>query len=375
MSVPSLPHTPDQEYEVTPLELFFDLVFVFAVSQLSHHLLEHLTWRGAAETLVMLIAVFSVWSYTSFEATLLQVGRSQPGWMMLAVMLVGLFMNAAIDHAFGAGGAAFVVPLLFIQVGRSLWTIGTAPTRMLREHYAIMLVWIVASAPLWIAGALAEPEARLLWWALAAVIDLVGTWLAHPVPGRVLHSENVEFDADHMLERCLLFLIIALGETVLTTGTAIAAAPMTVMTVVTGTVALAGTVALWALGFGRAVRLTLQHLEETSDPIRTSRYAVNALIGMVAGLIAVAVANEMVIAHPQEQPSVALSLLMYGGPILYLVAQGWYLWAVPQVSPRLRLIASAALALVGVATLNVPPCVGLILVGASLTTLAILDRR
>src|SRR3954470_16621061 len=137
MTPPSRPQAPNQAYEVTPLELFFDLVFVFAVSQLSHHLLEHLSWRGAVETLVLLVAVFGVWSYTSFEATLLHVGRSQSGWMMLAVMLVGLFMNAAIDHAFDAGGTAFVVPFLVIQVGRPLWTIATAPTRMLLEHYAI----------------------------------------------------------------------------------------------------------------------------------------------------------------------------------------------------------------------------------------------
>jgi Bacterial low temperature requirement A protein (LtrA) len=57
-----------QRDAVSPLELFFDLVFVFAVSQLSHHLLDHLTWRGAAETLVLLIAVFGIWSGTSFEA-------------------------------------------------------------------------------------------------------------------------------------------------------------------------------------------------------------------------------------------------------------------------------------------------------------------
>jgi low temperature requirement protein LtrA len=369
------PDSPPAEKRVTWAELFFDLVFVFAVSQLSHHLLEHLTWRGAAETLVLLVAVFGVWSYTSFEATMLHVGRSQPGWIMLAVMLVGLFMNAAIAHAFDAGGLAFVVPLLVIQVGRSTWVIGTAPTRMLREHYAIMLVWIVASAPLWIVGALVEPEARLLWWTLAAGLDLIGTWLAHPVPGRVLHSENVEFDADHMLERCRLLLIIALGETVLTTGTAIAAAPLTPLTVVTGTVALAGTVALWALGFGRAVRLTVQHLEATRDPIRASRYAVNALIGMVAGLIAVAVANEMVIADPQGPASVALSLLLYGGPLLYLLAQGWYVWAVPKVRPRLHLLGGAALGVLGVATASAPPSVALMLVGASLTILAMLDQR
>ena len=108
-----------QRDAVSPLELFFDLVFVFAVSQLSHHLLDHLTWRGAAETLVLLIAVFGVWSGTSFEATLLNIGRSPTQWMLLAVMLAGLFMNAAIQDAFETGGCAFVIPLLVIQAGRS----------------------------------------------------------------------------------------------------------------------------------------------------------------------------------------------------------------------------------------------------------------
>jgi low temperature requirement protein LtrA len=65
-----------QRDAVSPLEPFFDLVFVFALTQLSHHLLDHLIWRGAAETLILLIAVFGIWSDTSFEATLLNIGRS-----------------------------------------------------------------------------------------------------------------------------------------------------------------------------------------------------------------------------------------------------------------------------------------------------------
>jgi low temperature requirement protein LtrA len=149
-----------QREAVSPLELFFDLVFVFAVSQLSHHLLDHLTWRGAAETLVLLIAVFGIWSGTSFEATLLNIGRSPTRWLLLAVMLVGLFMNAAIADAFETGGWAFVVPLLVIQAGRSILMVVAAPTRMLREHYARLLCWILATAPLWIAGAISEAESR-----------------------------------------------------------------------------------------------------------------------------------------------------------------------------------------------------------------------
>jgi low temperature requirement protein LtrA len=110
--------------------------------------LDQLTWRGAAETLVLLIAVFGVWSGTSFEATLLNIGRSQAQWMLLAVMLVGLYMNAAIAHAFDTGRWAFVVPLLLIQAGRSILMIVTAPSRMLREHYARLMCWILATAPL-----------------------------------------------------------------------------------------------------------------------------------------------------------------------------------------------------------------------------------
>jgi low temperature requirement protein LtrA len=90
----------------------------------------------------------------------------------------------------------------------------------------------MATTPLWIVGA-ASPADRLGWWATAAGLDIVGAWLAHPVPGRRLRSEHVAFPGAHMLERCRLFLIIALGETVLTTGTAVAA-PMTPMTVVMG---------------------------------------------------------------------------------------------------------------------------------------------
>ncbi len=362
------------KYDVTPLELFFDLVFVFGVAQLSQHLFTHLSWRGAAETLVMLVAIFAAWFTTSWSATIIRADQSRTRWLMLTVMLIGLFMNAAVTRAFIVSGWSFVVPLLLIQLGRTVWTLVNSVDAVLREHYVRTLLWAIATTPLWIAGASANTEARLLWWALAAGIDEVGRWLAHPIPGRRLKSENIPFDADHMLERCRLFLLIALGETVFTTGTAIAAAPATLMTLITGTFALAGTVALWALSFGRSHRLILQHVEGTRNPIRASRYAVNALMIMVAGLIAVAVANKEVIAHPRGQASFALSLLLAGGPILFLAAQGWYLWLVPKVRSRLHAIGGGVLLLIGLAAAFVPPYVALIVVGGCLATLAILAR-
>ena len=373
MTVPSPPHAPGREYEVTPLELFFDLVFVFAVSQLSHHLLTHLSWRGTIETLVLLRAVYGVWYATSWVATMVPAEEPRSRRMVLTVMLLSLFMNASVTGAFTTSGWAFVIPLVLIQVGRTGWTVVNAADPVFRDHFSRALFWFVAMSPVWVAGAAANPETRLLWWALAAGIDQVGAWLAHPLPGRWLHTENVDFAGGHMLERCRLFLIIALGETVLTTGTAIAAAPMTPMTVLTGTAALAGTVALWALAFGRAGRLILRHVGETQDPVRASHHSVSVLMAMVAGLIAVAVANEMAIAHPHGHPSAALSLLLFGGPVLFLVALGWYLWAVPRVRPRPRvIIGGAALVPVGFAASAAPPYVALVLAGATLATLAVL---
>jgi low temperature requirement protein LtrA len=166
-------------------------------------------------------------------------------------------------------------------------------------------VLILATAPLWIAGAISGAEDRLLWWAGAAAIDLAGTWLAHPLPGRMLRSQHVDFDANHMLERCRLFLIIALGESVLSSGTAIADASKSLLTVVTGTCALVTIVVLWKLHFVSSGRLMDRYVETTSDPILAARRTVNGLLVSVAGLIAVAVGNELVIAHPHGQTSVA----------------------------------------------------------------------
>jgi low temperature requirement protein LtrA len=96
---------------------------------------------------------------------------------------------------------------------------------------------------------------------------------------------------------------------------------------------------------------------------------------MVAGLIAVAVANEMVIVHLQEHVSLALSMLLGGGPILFLAAQGWYLWMILNIRSQLHLIGGIALLLVCLATLALAAYAALILVGASITALAMLDQE
>ncbi len=158
------------------MELFYDLVFVFAVSQLSHHLLEHLTWRGAAETVVLLAGVFGTWAYTSLVATLLDIERDITRWMVLIVMGLGLYMNAAIPGAFEDRAWAFVVPLLVTLFFVAGVTAAAGRTEALREHFRRTLVWMVVAAPLWIVGACVESESRLWWWATVSWASTRTTW-------------------------------------------------------------------------------------------------------------------------------------------------------------------------------------------------------
>jgi low temperature requirement protein LtrA len=188
----------------------------------------------------------------------------------------------------------------------------------------------------------------------------------------VLLSQDVEFDADHMLERCRLFLIVALGETILSTGTAIANAPRSAMTVLTGTSALVVVVALWALYFVGSDQLVNRHLATTTDPLLAARLATNGEVVVVAGLIAVAVGSELAITHPHGTTTINLSLLLFGGPFLYLLVQIWYLRvATRALSPR-RLGGLAALVAGAGLSLLLPPFAAIALVAATLVALVII---
>ena len=107
---------------VSNLELFFDLVFVFAITQLSHYLLVHLDWTGALQAAVLFFAVWWAWMYTTWATNWIDPDRAQNRIAIGAVMLASLVMAAALPHAFGKGGGTFVASYLFVQIGRTAYT-------------------------------------------------------------------------------------------------------------------------------------------------------------------------------------------------------------------------------------------------------------
>jgi len=321
----SLMRSADSGGRVTRLELFFDLVFVFALSQLSHHLLEHPSWVGAGETFVLLLAVYKVWVYTTWAATLLDTSRFEVQWMLLIVMLITLFMNASIGLAFGAFGWLFAASYLLVQLGRGSWLLMVGLDRTTHNHFVRTLIWGCMSAPFWIAGVFFEPGPRLMFWGVAAAIDLGGHMLAHRLPGQKTEGSRVPLPGERIFERFGLFYLIALGETILSTGLAIAGNLEDPLIFVTGTVSLAGSVAIWWCYFYSVEDEILKKLASVDDQFRPGILAGNTLVVLLAGLILVAVGDQLAISDPAVSPDLATVLFLFGGPALFLAGRGFFI--------------------------------------------------
>ncbi len=364
----------EKKYEVTPIELFFDLIYAFAFSQLSQYLLSDLSWKGVFRTFVILLAIYMVWSYTSWAATMIIADKSvTTHWMIISVMFIGFLMNISATEAFSDYGWLFITTFLVIQLGRTYWTIVYSPNVIFRNHFWRVLIWQMVSVPIWIIGACVSNEIRIFFWFTAGGIDLLGMWLGHPLPNYQFFSKDVEFDVAHLLERCRLFRLIAIGEMVFTLGAAITAAGFNYMTAVLGIVAMAEIVSLWGLTFGRFFSVVRNHVENTRNPLRASHYATSVLVIILFGIIAISVANEQIIMHPFDVPSPVLSFLLGGGPILFLAAQGWYLVKVPNIKPYTYAVCAFLILIVSISACFFPAWIALIATGFIITILAVLE--
>ena len=153
-----------------------------------------------------------------------------------------------------------------------------------RAHFVSTLVWLAATAPVWFVGAFASTDVRFTVWAAAAVIDVIGVWLAHPLLRRRLHSGRPEFGGEHMMERCRLFLLIAFGETVATPGAALAT-PGSVQKRSRAAYSLWKARSLsWWLYF-HAEPIALLCLANAQDRVHAGRMGTNELLFMIPGLI------------------------------------------------------------------------------------------
>src|SRR4030081_3341466 len=167
------PIVPNQHSRVTYAELFFDLVFVFAVTQISHTLLGNFTPIGALHVTLLFLAVWWVWVYTSWITNWLDPEKTPVRLLLFSLMLGGLVLSTSIPMAFESRGLWFAVAYAGMQVGKAVFLlVSTPPSRTLARMNAVRITaWLLMSAIFWIAGGLAEGYQRLAPGAVALAIE------------------------------------------------------------------------------------------------------------------------------------------------------------------------------------------------------------
>lgn len=324
---PLLRHRDGHHARVTYEELFFDLVYVFAVTQLSHELLHNLTLSGVVETLILWFAVWLGWQYTCWVTNWFDPETPRIRGLVFVTMLLALVMASSIPQAFSDRGLLFAGAYVAMQWGRTAFVAWQIPAaHPLSRNYRRMLGWVSISAVFWIAGALVQHEARAGLWLVAILCEYVAPMFGFALPGMGRsRTKDWTIEGGHLAERCQLFVIVALGETLLASGASLAETSRWDVPVLLALLAtFTGTLAMWWLYFGTSSKDATAAITRSDDPGRIGAYFhyVHALL--IAGVIATAVGNDLVMAHPHARPETPQIAVLLAGPAIYLLGSAVY---------------------------------------------------
>ena len=314
---------PDKQSRVTNAELFFDLVFVYAVTQLSHLQLARFSPLGSVQVTLLFLAVWWAWVYTTWITNWLDPERTPVRILLFLLMLGGLVLSTSIPTAFEGRGLWFAGAYAAMQVGRTLfWLLATPRQRTAVRHNAIrILVWLSGSAVFWILGGLADGQARLWLWTVALSIEYVAPAMRFWTPGLGFSSiEAWAVEGGHMAERCAGFIIIALGEAIVVNGATFADLTWTLENIGAFLAAFVGSIAMWWIYFDKGAEAGSAMISKSAETGRVARLAYTYLhMPIVGGIILTAVADELVLKHPTGYSDFRTAMSAVGGPLLFLV--------------------------------------------------------
>jgi low temperature requirement protein LtrA len=337
------------ESKVSFVELFFDLVFVFSISQLSHALAGHFTPLGVLEAAMLVFAIWWVWIFTAWVTNWLDPDRMPVRIMLFVLMFAGLVLSASIPDAFGEKAIFFAGAYVFMQVGRSLFTAHALRGVNAGNHRNFLRIssWLILSGIFWIGGALLGGETQVALWLVALVIEYAGPALGFRVPG-LGKSTTADWNVSgaHLAERCALFIIICLGEAVLLAGKTFAEEPLSPLMIVVFVTTFVGTVAMWWIYFQFGHERAAHRIEHDETPGSLARQAFTyAHIPILAGIILSVVSDEFLFSHSHDQADLHIAAAVLGGPAVFLIGNLWFKGATTGRPPLSHLAGLVGLAL------------------------------
>lgn len=365
------------------LELFFDVVFVFALTRISARAAEALAGPdfhtptaviiGVAKAGFLLLALWTIWQSTAWSASRYDPCHGSVQLVIVIALVASTVLGVSIPHAFSQHGLAFAVAYVVAQVSRPL--VLALALRGERQMLKLrMLITFSVTAVAWIAGGLLDHVWRGLLWALALGVENLAGRVGWPVPGLGRSpSEQLNIAGEHLAERYQQFFLIALGEAVLATGLVYSNSGFGPGQTVAFAAALATALLIWRIYFYRAGQVLPEAVTRSREPARMGLSTADSHLIMLAGIVTSAVGFELAIGRPTEQAPIPWIGVIFSGPALFAVGRTRFEYEVfSRVSPS-HMLALVVLAALFPVMIRLPPLVALATTTAVLAAVALID--
>jgi low temperature requirement protein LtrA len=348
------------EHQVTPLELFFDLVFVFAITQVTSLLAEDPTWAGVLRAMLVLAALWWAWSTYAWLTSTIDVDEGGVRLVMLCAMATMFGVALAVPGSFGDDAVLFGMAYFLVRVLHLV--LSAIPARDDRNRRGAILRFaptaIVGASLLVVAGFL-DGNARLTMWVVALAIDYLG-------PVVIGVGQGWQVAPEHFAERHGLFIIIALGESFIAIGLGLGTGfELVTGVIVAAALGIVAVAALWWLYFDVAAIFARRRLI-SAQGLELHRLALHSYsylhLPMFAGIVLFAFGLKTTLGHVDESLDAVAAVGLCGGAALYLLGHiAFLLRSTGRVFRRRTVGAAVLLTLIPIAT-AIPAIVALALV-------------
>ncbi len=333
-------------HPVTPLELFFDLVFVFAVTQVTGLMSDDPTWAGLGRGLLVLGALWWAWGAYAWLTNEIDPEEGSSRLAVLAAMGAMFVAALAVPHAFGEDGVLFGVAYLVVRLLHIVLFSEATPNVDVHEAAIRLARTAVPGPALLVVAGFLDGGAQVAAWIAALAVDYLGPY--------VFGVRGFSVSAEHFAERYGLVVIIALGESIVAIGIGAEGIELSAAVVVAALLGVALASALWWAYFDVVARVARRKLMEATghERARLARDAFSYLhLPMFAGIVLVALGAKKALGHVDEPLETVPAVALCGGVALFLLAHDAIRFRnVRTVNGRRVLAALVSLALIPLAT-------------------------
>lgn len=351
------------------IELLFDIVFVFAFTQLSATMFAHLTWAGIAQTLVLVAAFWWVWVFTSWTTNRLEADQPPIQLILIAIMLGASVMGAAALDAYNGTGLIFASTYVVIQLGRTLFVTIFLRGQQVALGNPSLIIWFTLTGALWIVGAMTHGTARIAWWTAAVGLTYVMARTGFRFPGLSTGwTGDMKVSEKHMAERYQQIIIVALGEKVLAAGLNFTEYDFEAPRSTAFVVSFVTTILLWRIYFFKSGSLIAEAIASAPKPAALTRSISYAHLIMFTGIIISSLGEKIIVVYADLDAELLWVVVIVGGPALFLIGRERLDYLSFQTMSRSGLIGIAVLAAITPAMISLPAplvttIVNLVLIG------------